>query len=526
MAQRKLINDRYELQRLPVAHGGMGEVWAGRDTKLDREVAVKFIRFPEGAPDQELIRRFVRESRITARLRHPGVPAVFDVGTDDGRPYLVMEYVHGLSISDLLARHQRLPVGWCAAIAAQTCAVLVVAHQASLIHRDLKPSNLMLEPDGTVKVLDFGLAVGLDLADMSQITRLGQNIGTPAYMAPEQVLAAMSGPRTDLYALGCTLHEMLTGQQLFTGATAYSVMRQQVDDPPVSARSIRSDIPAELDTLLGALLAKKPEDRPDSALQTYELLLPFITAVDLLPANVQPPSVPRPVRMYAQAVSRVFDVTGSNVVQPSAAARSVDTRKPDRTTQPEHPATRQRVARVWAEANELVRKDRRSQAAELLAETVRAATEAFGPLDSEVVNLRLDWATVLFEVGDYRAASPVYHSLAVDLGERDGSDTEVVFHCRLHHATCRALLGDTRNALNEMHNLLADQQRVFGLYDSRTIDLRRQIGLLQLGAGQRSAAQKTLRKLLNDLLQIHGAEHPAVTKVQDLLAGLPDDTNQ
>lgn len=523
MAQHKVINDRYELQRLPVARGGMGEVWAGRDTKLDRKVAVKFIRFPDGVPDDELIRRFVRESRITARLRHPGVPAVFDVGTDDGRPYLVMEYVHGLSISELLARHERLPIGWCAAIAAQTCAVLAVAHQASLIHRDLKPSNLMLEPDGTVKVLDFGLAVGLDLADMSQITRAGQNIGTPAYMAPEQVLAAMSCPQTDLYALGCTLHEMLTGRQLFSGATPYSVMRQQVDGVPDSARDIRPEIPVELDALLCMLLAKKPEDRPNSALMTYDLLLPFVASVGPLPGVLASPSPLRPVRMYVQAVSRVFDTAGfSHVPPPAPPATSAAAIVPRHTARSEQPVTRQHIAQSWAQANELVRQDRRSQAAELLGVTVGLASEAFGPLDSEVVNLRLDWATVLFEGGDYRAAAPVYQVLTADLVKRDGQDAELAFHCRLHYATCLALLGDTGIALTAMHELLADEQRVLGSHDSRTIELRRQIGLLQLGAGQRDAAKETLNMLLDDLLRSHGAEHPAVPKIQDLLAGLLD----
>src|SRR5438067_10284611 len=164
-----MSNGRYELERLPLARGGMGEVWVGHDAKLDREVAVKFVRFQEGAPKGELIRRFVRESRITARLQHPGVPAVFDVGTEDGRPYLVMQRVRGMTVSDLLAQHERLSVGWAAAIAAQVCSVLVAAHEASLVHRDLKPANIMLEPEGTVKVLDFGLAVALDLAEVSQI---------------------------------------------------------------------------------------------------------------------------------------------------------------------------------------------------------------------------------------------------------------------------------------------------------------------------------------------------------------------
>src|SRR5690606_38415990 len=110
VAARRLINHRYELDELPLARGGMGEVWTGRDIKLERQVAVKFLRFPDGRPDQELARRFVRESRITARLEHPGVPAIYDVGNHDGRPYLVMQRVHGISVADLNAEQAPLPV--------------------------------------------------------------------------------------------------------------------------------------------------------------------------------------------------------------------------------------------------------------------------------------------------------------------------------------------------------------------------------------------------------------------------------
>mgnify|MGYP000380349427 CR=1 FL=1 len=172
MSLPALSEGRYELEQM-IARGGMGEVWLGRDVKLEREVAVKFIRFPDLEPDPELVKRFFREARITARLQHPGVPAVFDVGSHDGRPFLVMQRVGGISVADLVAEQGQLPVGWAAAIAAQTCAVLSVAHRAPLVHRDLKPNNLMVEPDGGVKVLDFGLAVALDRTDLSRITRTG-----------------------------------------------------------------------------------------------------------------------------------------------------------------------------------------------------------------------------------------------------------------------------------------------------------------------------------------------------------------
>lgn len=538
-AATKVINDRYELRRSPIARGGMGEVWEGRDTKLDREIAVKFVRFPDGAPDDELIRRFVRESRITARLQHPGVPAIFDVGSDNGRPYLVMQRIRGISVSDLLAQHERLPIGWAAAIAAQVCSVLVAAHQASLIHRDLKPSNLMLEPDGSVKVLDFGLAVGMDGADMSRITRTGQNIGTPAYMAPEQVLAAMSTPQTDLYALGCTLHEMLTGHPLFSGATPYSIMNKQVDESPVSARTVRPDVPAGLDSVLAALLQKRPDDRPDSALTVYDLLIPFATELGPLPGVLNPPTVPSSVRLYARVLSRAFDTVDVEPVPRTGQAPRESRDRGVRSTATETASADQEVAGVdtraessrrltrdalealRAEASELVRGNRYSEAAELLGAAVREAREAFGPLDDDVVGLRLEWASVLFEGGDYRAAAPAYQALKADLVERDGPDGELVFRCRLQYATCHALLGDTDVALATMQDLLADEQRVFGADDPRTIELRRQLGLLQLGAGQRDTAKETLRALLDDLIRTHGRQHPTVPKIESILAGIP-----
>src|SRR4051812_49194115 len=128
---RRVVGGRYELEALPLARGGMGEGWVGRDVKLEREVAVKFLRLPDGATDQELVRRFVRESRITARLEHPGIPAVYDVGTDEDLPYLVMQRIHGSTVADVIAENGPLPISWAAAIAAQVCAVLTVAHRAS-----------------------------------------------------------------------------------------------------------------------------------------------------------------------------------------------------------------------------------------------------------------------------------------------------------------------------------------------------------------------------------------------------------
>ncbi|MFF5180696.1 protein kinase [Micromonospora sp. NPDC000316] len=532
-----LINGRYELDDLPIGRGGMGEVWLGHDTKLDRRVAVKFIRFPNGEPDKDFIRRFVRESRITARLEHPGVPAVYDVGTHDGRPYLVMQRIHGISVADLVAEQGALPIGWAAAIAAQVCAVLAVAHEASLVHRDLKPSNLMLQPDGAVKVLDFGLAAAPTLPDFSKITATGLPPGTPAYMAPEQIQTNISGPATDLYSLGCTLHEMLTGERLFSGSTSFDVWSKQVSQPPPPVRGVRDDVPAALEKLLLHLLQKQPEDRPAGAHVVYRQLLPYATGLGPLPGVLLPPSTTSPTRMYAAVLSRVFtpSPTALRVTSPPApvspqpdpaslltAPPSSRTAQPAASPRPRQGARSKRdeLGQARVEAARLARASRYGQAAELLAGAVAPAAEAFGDTDDDVLRARLELADALFEEGDYRRAAPTYEQLADDIAQRDGRHADRALKCRLRGATCRALFGETSQALRQLDALLGDESDVYGPDDSRTLDLRRQIGLLQLGAGQRPAAEGTLGDLLKDLTRLHGATDPSAVEVAELLAGL------
>ncbi|NYH50456.1 serine/threonine protein kinase [Nocardiopsis arvandica] len=302
----RLLDGRYELGTAPLARGGMGQVWVGHDTRLDREVAVKFLHFPDGVEDTDMVRRFRREARITAGLQHPGVPAVFDTGTEDGLPYLVMQRIHGIGVHDLVAEQEWLSVGWAACVAAQVCSVLSVAHRARLVHRDLKPGNLILEPDGSVKVLDFGLAVALGRPDMSQITRTGHTPGTPAYMAPEQLLSGESTAHSDLYALGCVLHEMLTGQRVFSAQTSFGLASKQVNEAPQGICELRPEVPREIGDVVAALLEKKPEDRPRDANEVYGRLIGFVTDFEPLPGVLHPPSLPSPHRMYGTALGRVF----------------------------------------------------------------------------------------------------------------------------------------------------------------------------------------------------------------------------
>jgi eukaryotic-like serine/threonine-protein kinase len=264
------IAGRYEIDELPLGRGGMGAVHSGHDTHLDRRVAVKFLHVPGGS--DELRERFVREARILARLEHPGVPALYDLGTHEQRLFQVMQFVDGVAVDDVVAELGALPSAWVAAIAAQTCAVLAAAHELTITHRDLKPSNLMLRTDGSVVVLDFGLAV---LGGAARFSRVGQIFGTPSYMAPEQIQQGTADPRSDLYALGCVLHELATGQQLFTGPTAYAIFEKQVRDRPPELTGV-SPLLAEV---VAQLLAKDPAQRPADAGELYERLAPL--AVDL-----------------------------------------------------------------------------------------------------------------------------------------------------------------------------------------------------------------------------------------------------
>nr|MDT0663196.1 serine/threonine-protein kinase [Micromonospora sp. DSM 115978] len=270
------IGDRYELT-YPIGRGGMGEVWAGRDGRLDRPVAIKFLRLLE-VPERDratAVARFRREAWATARLDHPGVPAVHDLGEHGDDLFLVMQLVAGSDLADLIAEEAPLPVPSATSIAAQICAVLAVAHTASLVHRDLKPQNVMVTPDGLVKVLDFGVAALLGPADASRLTTTGRLLGTPAYLAPEQARGDAVGPAADLYSLGCVLFELLTGAQPYRARTAIEMLHRHLKDPVPLIADLRADVPEDLTHLVYCLMAKAPEERPGTADEVRRMLEPF-----------------------------------------------------------------------------------------------------------------------------------------------------------------------------------------------------------------------------------------------------------
>jgi eukaryotic-like serine/threonine-protein kinase len=202
-----LVAGRYEIER-PLGHGAMAVVDLAHDHELDRDVALK--RLAENlARDADLRERFLREGRLAARLGHPNIVRVFDVGEADGRPYIAMEHVDGETLADTLTRRGTLPADEASALGAQAARALAAAHAAGLVHRDVKPHNLLLRRDGLLKLGDFGIAVGLD---GTRLTLAGTVLGTAAYLAPEQARAEEVTAAADVYALGLVLAELVTGR--------------------------------------------------------------------------------------------------------------------------------------------------------------------------------------------------------------------------------------------------------------------------------------------------------------------------
>ncbi|WP_410785015.1 protein kinase domain-containing protein [Kribbella sp. C-35] len=262
----EVLAGRYRLLTL-LGRGGAGEVWQAEDTVLARQVAVKLLRSLEGDP-MDAVQRFRGEAQSAARLTHPNVVATYDVGTEGDHVFLVMELVQGPDLAQLM-RTSGLPAAALVQdIALQGARALDAAHAAGIVHRDVKPGNLLLAPDGTLKMTDFGIAKSAG----TETTGLGVLLGTASYVSPEQVRGEPATAASDWYSFGCVLHELLTGTPPFTGPTVDVVMRQHLDVPPPPVT--RADVPAELSNLVTHLLAKDPADRPSSESEVAALLAP------------------------------------------------------------------------------------------------------------------------------------------------------------------------------------------------------------------------------------------------------------
>ncbi|MEU1787720.1 serine/threonine-protein kinase [Streptomyces sparsogenes] len=253
-----LVADRYRLET-PIGRGGMGEVWRATDEVLRRTVAVKLLIGDD--PGSQAAARFRLEAQTAARLSHPNIVGVFDFGARDGRFYLVMELVEGRSLAQELAAEGTLRAERVAAVAAQAAAGLASAHRTGIVHRDIKPGNLMSDPDGTVKIGDFGIARFVD-DPATALTTAGQIIGTSLYLAPERALGRPAGPASDVYSLGCLLYQLLTGTPPFQADTSAATLAQHIDAPPLPPSHRGAALPPAFENFLLGMLAKQPEDRP------------------------------------------------------------------------------------------------------------------------------------------------------------------------------------------------------------------------------------------------------------------------
>ncbi|WP_406363855.1 serine/threonine-protein kinase [Streptomyces sp. NBC_01579] len=407
---------RYELTH-ELGRGGMGVVWAARDRDNGREVAVKLLA-PRGYGSEltTLERRFLREARLTSRLNHPGIPVVYDHGSDDGELYLVMELVPGRALDAVLKDAGTLDVERAAGVAQGVADVLAYAHDQGVVHRDLKPSNLMITPSSEIKVLDFGVAAALEpRPGETRFTAANATPGTVVYMAPEQAVGR-TVPASDLYSLGCVLYELLAGKPPFTDGSLFMLYHQHANEPVPPLSGHRPGIPIGLKKLVAGLLEKKPEDRPGSAAEVRALLAAWVPA----PAET--------------------GLTHPRLAEVAALRRSG------------------RPAHALEEYQELL------------------ATPGLGR-------------------ADFLAA-------------------------RVGAALCAGGLGRTREALDELKSVLAEQRSLLGPADAAVLDTRYEIAVLLVRTGERHPAVELLCRLADDEERFLVADDPRRGRSRALLKRL------
>jgi len=266
MTQPRLLGGRYELDGI-VGRGGMAEVYRARDIRLDRIVAVKTLR-EDLARDQTFQARFRREAQSAASLNHPSIVAVYDTGEDDTGgshiPYIVMEYVDGRTLRDLLREDRRLLPERALEITDGVLRALDYSHRNGIVHRDIKPGNVMLTRSGQVKVMDFGIARAVSDAQAT-MTQTAQVIGTAQYLSPEQARGERVDARSDLYSTGCLLYELLTGRPPFLGDSPVAIAYQHVRENPIPPSRVDPEVPQWADAIVLRAMAKDPRDRYQSA---------------------------------------------------------------------------------------------------------------------------------------------------------------------------------------------------------------------------------------------------------------------
>lgn len=433
----RVVAGRYRL-RAPIGAGGMGEVWEGYDERLGgRRVVVKMMldeRPSELWPRAEALEirreRFLREVRTTAAIEHLGIPAVYDAGVSGGRLFIAMQLLHGRELRTVIDETDHdtdpFPAGRAAAIGAQIASVLDEVHRHDVVHRDVKPSNLMLTPGGIVKVLDFGVASLLGSGDNPRLTQVGMTVGTPPYMSPEQALGNTIGPTSDVYALACVLYEVLTGRPPFAESASRSHQWHHVHSAPPPIRAMRPDVPAEIESLLVAMLAKEPGDRPGAA-EVYERLLPFASR----PAG---PGVPADIADLDPCLPFLRPLGGRLRRRTAGTGRAAPS--------PPAPAlTEREIDDIGERVEHLLNEDLFVEAFDVLEDArARAGDERL----ANDIAFRL--ATAKFIAGEHTAAAALFTEVGAYFAARYGPDDTDAQVARYYLAQCRDELGDVIGA--------------------------------------------------------------------------------
>jgi len=310
MAEPHLLNNRYQLEKT-LGKGGMSVVYQARDLMLERTVAIKVLR-QDYSQDPSFRNHFRQEARAAANLSHPNIVTVHDFGLDDGRLFIVMEYVPGTDLKSLLKKQSRFNVDEAIALMIQACAGVGYAHRAGLVHCDIKPQNMLITPDQRLKVLDFGIARAL--ASIRPDEKVEVVWGSPQYFSPEQAAGIAPSPASDVYSLGVILYEMLTGVPPFIASSVSELARMHRESPPVPPRQLNPDIPDLLQEILLKVLAKEPAARYRTADQFGRVLTTLKDSRngEGSASAVQPREVQTGVRQPGPAVLMTAPSVGEN----------------------------------------------------------------------------------------------------------------------------------------------------------------------------------------------------------------------
>jgi eukaryotic-like serine/threonine-protein kinase len=324
-AQARLLGGRYQVGEL-LGYGGMAEVHRGRDLRLGRDVAIKMLR-TDLARDATFQERFRREAQNSAALNHPAIVAVYDTGeevssTGEKLPFIVMEFVNGRTLKEILASEQRIQPRRALEIIADICAALEFSHRHGIIHRDIKPGNVMITQNGQVKVMDFGIARAL-ASGATTMTQTSAVIGTAQYLSPEQARGEAVDARSDVYAAGCVLFELLVGHPPFVGDSPVSVAYQHVREDPRPPSEINREVPPDVDAIVLKALAKNPLNRYQSAQEMR---------ADALRAVAGRPVLATPVMTEAETMAMSGPMRQSQATTMTRPVQGLPPRPPERKT--------------------------------------------------------------------------------------------------------------------------------------------------------------------------------------------------